>query len=140
MIDATLQKSIYIKASRPQVWEYLTKPEFIEKWFHTPKSELKQGEDFAMYGRDSGEKMIWGKVIDASPFDRLEYTFTIAPMGDAISTVVWTLQEVAGVTRLSLEHSGLPQRDATSGLTWALDHGCDKHIDDLRAQLIELTH
>lgn len=139
MTETTLQKSIYIKASREQVWEHLTKPEFLAKWFHRPKTELKQGEEFAFYGRESGDKLIWGEVIDASPFDRLEYTFTVAPMGDAVSTVVWTLQAVAGGTRLSLLHSGLPQGEAAFGLTLALDHGWDKHIDDLRLQLIALT-
>lgn len=69
-----------------------------------------------------------GKVLRADPHDDLEYTFTIAPMGDAVSTVKWTLEEVPGGTRLSLEHSGLRPGAGTFGLTLALDKGWDDQI------------
>ncbi|MGB0958797.1 MAG: SRPBCC family protein [Halocynthiibacter sp.] len=59
----------------------------------------------------------------AEPFTRLEYTFTIAPMGDATSTLKWNLEDVAGGTRLSLRHDGLPQGADMFGLTLALDTG-----------------
>ena len=139
MTDNTIRKSIYVKATREQVWEFLTTPELMEKWFHAPKSPLEHGETYEMFGRESGDKLIWGRVRDASPFDRLEYTFTIGPMDGAKSKVIWTLKDVEGGTRLSLVHSGLPRGAEAFGLTLALDKGWDGHLLDLRTALIELT-
>ena len=96
MTDTTLRKSIYLNASKEQVWEYLTDPDKLAIWFHKPKSPLKGGEDYAMYGAESGDKLMWGEVLKSNPYDELEYTFTIAPMGKAVSTVNWKLEDVAG--------------------------------------------
>lgn len=132
MTDNTLRKSIYLKASKADVWEYLTDPDKLAIWFHKPPTPLKHGEDYAMYGVTSGDKLMWGKVNEARPHDYLEYTFTIAPMGDASSTVKWTLEDVAGGTRLSLHHEGLPAAEAAFDLTLALDKGWDDHLGRMR--------
>lgn len=131
----TLNKTIYLKAEKAQVWTYLTDPDKLAIWFHKPAAPLSQGEDYAMHGVQSGDKLMWGKVIRAQPYDLLEYTFTIGPMGDATSTVVWTLEAVPGGTRLSLEHSGLPQGEDAFGLTLALDKGWDDHMSRMRADI-----
>jgi uncharacterized protein YndB with AHSA1/START domain len=133
MTDTTINKSIYLKASKATVWEYLTDPDKLAIWFHKPKETLTDGADYEMFGVTSGDKLMWGKVNEARPHDYLEYTFTIAPMGDATSTVKWTLQEVAGGTRLSLTHEGLPLGEEAFGLTLALDKGWDDHLGRMRA-------
>jgi len=132
MTDTILQKSIYLKATPAQVWAYLTEPTKLAIWFHKPKTVLVEGE-YEMFGAESGDKLMWGEVLLAEPFSRLEYTFTIAPMGDAVSTVRWNLEEVAGGTRLSLIHEGLPQGEEAFGLTLALDKGWDDHLARMRA-------
>lgn len=132
MTDTILQKSIYLKATPAQVWAYLTEPAKLAIWFHKPKTTLVEGE-YEMFGAESGDKLMWGEVLLAEPFSRLEYTFTIAPMGDAVSTVRWNLEEVAGGTRLSLSHEGLPQGEEAFGLTLALDKGWDDHLARMRA-------
>lgn len=131
----TLQKSIYLKATKAQVWAFLTDPDKLAQWFHKPKSPLVQGDAFAMFGTTSGDKLMWGDVITATPHDYLEYTFAITPMGDAVSTVKWTLEDVAGGTRLSLIHEGLPAAQEAFDLTLALDKGWDGHFDQLRNAL-----
>ena len=131
----TLNKTIYLKASKADVWAFLTDPEKLAMWFHKPKVALAQGDAYAMYGTTSGDKLMWGDVVAANPHDYLEYTFTIAPMGDATSTVKWTLEDVAGGTRLSLVHEGLPGTEEAFGLTLALDKGWEGHFADLRKAL-----
>jgi len=86
-----------------------------------------------MFGTDSGKKLMWGTVLVAEPYSRLEYTFTINPMGDQVSTVKWVLTEVPGGTNLSLRHEGLPQGAESFGLTLALDKGWDDHLARMRA-------
>ena len=135
MTDTVLRKSIYLKASPDQVWDYLTEPDKLAIWFHKPKSSLTEGAPMEMFGTDSGDKLMWGNVNVARKPEYLEYTFTIKPMGDAVSVVKWTLDAVAGGTRLSLEHSGLPQGAEAFGLTLALDKGWDDHIARMRASL-----
>lgn len=132
MTDTVLQKSIYLKATPAQVWAYLTDPTKMAIWFHKPKAALVEG-DYEMFGTESGDKLMWGEVLVAEPFSRLEYTFTIAPMGDQTSTVKWTLEEVPGGTNLSLRHEGLPQGAEAFGLTLALDKGWDDHLARMRA-------
>lgn len=133
MTDRTIKKSIFLNADRQTVWAYLTDPKKIAIWFHAPKHPLVEGGKLEMFGTESGDLMIWGEVITARAPDYLEYTFTIKPMGDATSTVKWTLTEVEGGTQLSMEHTGLPQSAESFGLTLALDKGWDDHIARMRA-------
>ena len=131
MIKTILRKSIYLKATPAQVWAYLTDPAKLAIWFHKPNAAMVEG-DYEMFGTESGDKLMWGKVLIAEPFTRLEYTFTIAPMGDRTSTVKWSLEEVADGTHLSLRHEGLPQGAEAFGLTLALDKGWDGHLARMR--------
>ncbi|MEL6463470.1 MAG: SRPBCC domain-containing protein [Pseudomonadota bacterium] len=132
MTDTVLQKTIFLKAPRQLVWDYLTQPEHLAKWFHAPKTPLAEGQKLEMFGTTSGDLLIWGKVIRADAPSHLEYTFTVGPMGDAVSTVKWTLTDVPGGTQLSLVHDGLPQGEAAFGLTLALDKGWDDHLMRMR--------
>ena len=131
----TLNKSIYLKANKELVWEYLTDPDKLAIWFHKPETRLADGQPYEVLGQESGERIMWGNVIHANPHDLLEYTFTITPMGDAVSTVKWTLEDVPGGTRLSLEHSDLPLGVPAFDLTLALDKGWDDHLDRMRADV-----
>lgn len=134
MTDTVLTKTIYLKATPAKVWEYLTDPDKLAIWFHKPKVALTEGE-YEMFGTESGDRLMWGEVLVADPFKRLEYTFSIAPMAGKSSTVKWQLEEVSGGTRLSLRHEGLPQGEEAFGLTLALDKGWDEHLGRMRASL-----
>lgn len=131
MTGTILQKSIYLKAPPENVWAYLTDPEKLALWFHKPETALAEGA-YSMYGTESGDKLMWGEVLVAEPFSKLEYTFTIKPMGEAVSTVKWRLEEVPGGTLLSLIHEGLPKGAEAFGLTLALDKGWDEHLGRMR--------
>lgn len=134
MTDTVLQKSIYLKATPAQVWAYLTDPDKLAIWFHKPKTAMVEGE-YEMFGTESGDRLMWGKVLVAKPFTQLEYTFAIAPMGDQSSTVKWLLTEVPGGTNLSMRHEGLPQGTEAFGLTLALDKGWDDHLARMRTSV-----
>lgn len=134
MTSTVIQKTLYLKASPAQVWAYLTDPEKLATWFHRPTAALTPGA-YEMFGVDTGTRLMWGEVRVAEPFSLLEYTFTIAPMDGAISTVRWTLDEVPGGTRLSLVHDDLPAGVDAFGLTLALDKGWDDHLNKMRAGL-----
>jgi len=53
-----INKTIYLKATKAQVWAYLTDPEKLAIWFHKPTAPLTEGKDYAMHGVQSGDKVI----------------------------------------------------------------------------------
>lgn len=133
MTETLIRKSIYLSATPEQVWPWLIDPEKLGQWFHKPAAPLTQGQPLEMFGTESGDLLIWGKVLAMRPPEYLEYSFTVKPMGDAVSLVKWWLEPVEGGTRLSLEHSGLPVGAEAFGLVLALDKGWDDHIGRMRA-------
>lgn len=137
MTDTLIRKNVFLEAPRDAVWDYLTQPDKLATWFHAPKTPLEEGAKLELFGTESGDLLIWGKVTTARKPEYLEYTFTIKPMGESTSTVKWTLTEVPGGTQLALAHSGLPQGADAFGLTLALDKGWDEHIARMRAGLHE---
>ncbi|WP_299672081.1 SRPBCC domain-containing protein [uncultured Roseobacter sp.] len=137
MTAPVLRKTIFLKATRAEVWAFLTEPEHLAKWFHPPKQTLAAGQRLEMYGATSGDLLIWGEVKVARPPEYLEHTFTVKPMGDAVSLVKWTLTDVTGGTQLSLEHSGLPATAEGFGVVLSLDKGWDEHLGQMRAALHE---
>ncbi|WP_299630355.1 SRPBCC domain-containing protein [uncultured Roseobacter sp.] len=137
MTNPVLRKTIFLRASRTEVWDYLTDPEKLAKWFHAPKQTLAEGQKLEMYGTTSGDLLIWGDVKVARAPEYLEHTFTVKPMGDAVSLVKWTLSEVPGGTQLSLEHSGLPAAAEAFDLVLSLDKGWDGHFMQMREAIHE---
>ena len=128
----TINKSIYLKANKQQVWAYLTEVEKVKVWFHRYDADLAEGQDYKIFGQDSGNELGHGTVIRAEPHDLLEYSFAIGPMQSGSSTVKWTLEDVPGGTRLNLEHSGLSDEAEGFGLVLALDKGWDEHLGRMR--------
>jgi hypothetical protein len=55
------------------------------------QNPLAEGQPMKMFGADISDLLMWGDVIVARAHEYLEYTFVIKPIGDAISTVKWTL-------------------------------------------------
>lgn len=135
MTHPVLRKTIFLKASRAEVWAFLTEPDKLAQWFHAPSQTLTTGQKFEMRRETSGDVLIWGEVKRARAPEHLEYTFTVKPMGDAVSLVKWTLSEVPGGTQLSLEHSGLPLGGDAFELVLSLDKGWDEHFGQMRGVL-----
>lgn len=136
MTTTTINKSIFIAASRETVWDYLTDKDKLGEWFHPAESNLVEGKPYALLEdvADSSSKMCWGEVLSAKEPSFLSYTFTIKPLGGAMTTVNWTLEEASGGTRITLSHEGVGEAagEAALGLLMALDEGWDKHLSALR--------
>ena len=132
MSETILRKCIYLKAEPAEVWAWLTEPEKLAVWFHAPKAPLAAGQGLALFGATSGDKLIWGEVRVARPYEYLEYSFAIKHMQGADSLVKWTLEKVPGGTRLSLEHSGLAESGDQFDVAIMLDEGWEEHLASLR--------
>ncbi|PCJ95083.1 MAG: ATPase [Hyphomicrobiales bacterium] len=138
MTEATITKSAFFAASRETVWAFLTEKDKLGQWFHPAKENMQEGKDYALiHTNEDGTEtpQCWGQVLEMDQPNRLVYTFTIKPLGGAMTTVTWTLDACAGGTKLSLKHEGIEAAagEAALNLLMALDGGWDKHIAGLRA-------
>lgn len=123
MTDTAIQKSVYLPAPRTRVWEFLTKADLLNAWFHPAQKDLTEGEDYLLTSQKDGDRMCWGHVEQMSPHDYMKWSFTVGPMNGAMTTVEWRLEDAPGGTKLTLEHSGLPTDADGYGLVLALDKG-----------------
>jgi uncharacterized protein YndB with AHSA1/START domain len=132
-----INKSIFFAASRETVWSFLTDKDKLGLWFHPAEANLAEGQDYSLISTaDDGtiNKQCWGTVLEMDAPAHLKHTFTIKPLGGALTNVTWTLEEINGGTKLSLTHEGISAAagEAAMGLLLALDAGWDKHLGSLR--------
>jgi len=137
MNSTTISKTIFIDAPRETVWSYLTEKDKLALWFHTANANFTEGKDyyFTHKNRDEDNKpLIWGKVVTMEAPNKLVYTFTIEPFGEADTTVTCLLEEAATGTRLSLMHEGVAEATGPMAmqLLMSLDSGWDEHLSDFR--------
>ena len=127
----TIAKTIFLAAAPDAVWEHLTNADKLGIWFHRADADLVDGRDYQLLS-EAGDAICWGRVTQMEPPRRLAYTFTVKPLGGVMTNVEWTLDAVAGGTRLSLVHAGLPEGEEAFSLITALDAGWDAHLGRLR--------
>jgi len=137
MTDTTsMTKTIFLAASVEIVWQYLTQKEKLALWFHPTLGDLKQGGEYALLASDDpgAEKLCWGTVIEMTPPTSMVWSFTVQPLQGAMTTVTWSLESVAGGTRLTLVHEGVGDALGESALSllFGLDPGWDEHFARLR--------
>jgi len=139
MSTTTINKTIFLATDRETVWDYLTDRHKLGEWFHPADADLAEGKPYTLLAdaADPESKMCWGEVLTANKPALLSYSLTIKPLGGAMTTVTWTLEEAAGGTRVTLTHEGIGEAggEAALGLLMALEEGWDKHFSKLRAQM-----
>lgn len=138
MSETIITKTVFFKASKETVWDFLTDKDKLGEWFHPAESNLKNGGEYALMGKadDGGPKKIcWGEVTTWDPHSELAYSFTVGPMGGSLSQVHWTLEDAGAGTRLSLSHTKLASAGDAFGIVMALDAGWDRHFATLREKL-----
>ncbi len=129
--DTTIRKSVFLAAPKTRVWAFLTKIDLLNEWFHPAENDLAVGEDYTLRSQKDGDRMCWGKVVEARPHDYMKWDFTVGPMNGDMTTVEWELTEAPGGTRLTLVHSGLPADVDGFGLVMALDKGWHGFLSNL---------
>ena len=139
MTEARIEKSVFLKASPQRVWDHLTRPELLARWFHPSHTELTVGKAYALLSNSGdGSKVCWGEVLEAEPPTRLVYSFTHNWLEGHETRVEWTLSAVANGTLLKLVHDGFAgaKVDVFDSLC---DHdtGWDEHFAKLRERVME---
>ena len=135
-----IERSIWIKASRERVWQALTDPEQIAKWF-SPGSTFKAtgseaGARLYVENPETGEEM-YVQILDViEPPHRLVQRSVPEPP-EVSQTTEWTLEEENGGTRLTLIHSGYERQpgDTRWNNMEQNTFGFGMMLDNLRAHI-----
>jgi len=95
------------------VWEYLTRPELIEKWLMKSDFQPIEGHKFRFTFIPKPGSRYEGtvdcEVLEVRPFTKLSYTWNGTTQDKSRSfhsTVVWTLVPKDNGTELQLQHNG----------------------------------
>jgi uncharacterized protein YndB with AHSA1/START domain len=137
MKEATIVKTIYLKATPDIVWSYLTKPDRLARWFDESDTALdKVGKEYKLLRdnpSDKGPVTCWGEVLEVDPPKRLVQTFAHEWLREGITKVAWDLVAIQGGTQLTMTHSGLAaiQEGGFDELS-SHDKGWDVHFARLR--------
>jgi|GEM_PF-166401 len=134
MSDSTMKKTVFFGVPRETLWQYLTQKDKLALWFLPAEADLVEGQPYALIGPESGDKLCWGEVLSMNAPESMQWTFSVQPLGGAMTNVTWLLEDANGGTRLTLTHEGIDTAagEAALGLLMALDAGWDEHFAKLR--------
>jgi uncharacterized protein YndB with AHSA1/START domain len=111
-----INQSWFFSQSPEEVWEYLTKPELLERWLGKTDFRPIVGHKFQFaspYGNHSQ-----CEVLEVRPFTRLAYSWQKRSLKDDKpynSTVAWTLVPKENGTELQLVHGGFAAMEDLTG-------------------------
>ncbi len=131
-MTANIQKSVHLAADAQTVWDHLTQPDLLGKWFHPAQKPLAAGEPFTLLSQTDGERMCFGTVLEMDPPRYMKWDFSVGPLNGQMTTVEWRIEDTPGGVRLSLDHSGLPEHADAYWLVLALDKGWHGFLLSLR--------
>ncbi len=106
--------TVFIRAPREKVWDAITKPEFIRRYFFgiEPASGWKAGDRLLWTDHYSGAAMVDGEVIEFDKPRRLVHSWIVkydeSLAAEGPSRVTWELEETEGVTKLTTIHDDFP--------------------------------
>ena len=126
--DLETEMSITIEAPPDRVWEALTTPELIKRWFFGVDTETDWGEGSPIVHRGEFQGKPYedrGTIVEVDPGRRLVHTHwsPVSGLPDApenYQQVAWTLTERGRATELTLTETNLPSEEAkaTSEQAW----------------------
>lgn len=137
-IENVIRKRVILRAPVERVWDFMTKSDCLERWFHPATRDLDSPGAYEFYksADDTTPGYCWGEVLEAQAPRRLVYTFAHKWLGDHPTRVSWTLTEIPGGTLLDLVHDGFDGAPVDV-FTVLQDHcaGWDEHFVTLRERV-----
>ena len=117
-----------------KVWDYLTKPELMEKWLMKNDFQPIVGYDFQFRTGPipslDFDGICYCKVLEVVPFKRLSYSWKCGPGEGKItldSVVMWKLQPTEKGTDLFLEHNGFEKEENLNFFN-GMSHGWQENL------------
>ena len=108
---ATQVYQLYIKASQEQVWDAITNPEIVAKFFHGARVEstYEVGSQLRSLSPDGSD--VWGDntILECDPPRRLAYTFVNQSdkyKNEFPALATFVLEPYGKLVKLTLTHEG----------------------------------
>ena len=122
---------LYIRATAEQVWQGITDPALVAKYFHGAlvDATFEVGSDIVQRSPDGAQLWTRNTVLECDPPRRLVHTwqslYDEELAEEPASRVTWELEEQAGgMTKLTLVHDQLERSPKTAdnvrGWSWIL--------------------
>jgi uncharacterized protein YndB with AHSA1/START domain len=112
---------LYIRAPVEEVWQAITDPEVIEKYFHGAKVEAtwEVGSESTQRSPDGSQVWTRNTVLECEPPHRLVHTwrslYDEELADEPESRVTWEVEEAGdGMTKLTLVHDRLDESPKTA--------------------------
>lgn len=98
----------YIAATQQRIWDAIVKPEFArEYWRHENISDWRPGSPWKHKDPETGDVKIVGKILEATPPNRLVITWAYPQDENEASRVTFELEPVDSMVRLTVTHDEL---------------------------------
>jgi uncharacterized protein YndB with AHSA1/START domain len=134
MTDTALATQVYrvfIKATPEQIWDAITKPEFIAKYFHGAHvdSTFEAGATYKSYSPDRSQLWVDAEIYESDPPRKLQHSwrslYEVEAADEPPSRVTWEIEPSdAGTSLLTVTHDQLEASPKTavsvSGAGWML--------------------
>jgi uncharacterized protein YndB with AHSA1/START domain len=128
---ATQVYQVYIRATPDQIWDAITKPEFIAKYFHGAQvdSTFEPGASYKSFSPDRSKLWVDAEILESDPPRRLQHSwrslYDEESAGEPPSRVTWEIEPSEGGTSLlTVVHDRLEASPKTaasvSGAGWML--------------------
>ncbi|MEQ9221318.1 MAG: SRPBCC domain-containing protein [Cyclobacteriaceae bacterium] len=129
-----IKKEQQINFPIQDVWKAISTAEEISTWFIHADFKAEPGFEYTFTHE---ETKITGKVLEASPFHTLIYTWIVGGTG-VETTVKWNLKENDSGTFLTLEHSGIsnyPTEEMATNMFTSFEKGWGSCVVNLTKYL-----
>jgi len=106
---------IVIEVPVQDVWDEITKTGSIQRPLYNTRLdvELRPGGALRYVSPDGSRVFVAGEVLEVDPPRRFRHTYIFTMKPEAVTEVVWELEEVPEGCRVTLTHSGWPnEKDA----------------------------
>jgi uncharacterized protein YndB with AHSA1/START domain len=122
MTEQTTQiYAIFIRATREQVWDAITKPEFTSRYFYGSviDSTFEPGAPYLGWSSDRQQQYVDGEVLESDPPRLLRHTWRALYDAETAleqhSRVTWEIEpQDGGVTKLTVVHDRLEASPKTA--------------------------
>ena len=128
VIDGSIVASVEIARAPDRVFQALASREIIDWWVNPGVFDTKEWSGDVRIGgswRSSGVARgqayaLEGKYLEIDPPRKLVHTWHFSGAPEGASTVTYTLEPIAGGTRLTVRHSGIaaPEQRGNIGAGW----------------------
>lgn len=141
MTQDKIERQMQLKASRDKVWDAITKPEMLTKWFFSTidATSLNVGQEFRM-GWPEYNASARAVVVEMTPKSRFAYRWEHSdgdesrPLSETPTTLVsFTLEEAEGGTRLTMVESGIAALPNAASVFSENSGGWDHELAELQA-------